>query len=112
MKAGTDLRHRDALARKVLWRLQSGGIGVVAGEIADQGIAGLLAAHAADHFQRALAGEIVETGGESGDAEIAVARGGRDRPQLPGAEESQLDVETRILEIAPCPRDPTPPRPT
>src|SRR5581483_9184862 len=64
MKAGADLRHRDAFAREILGRLQSGGPGIVTGEIADQGIAGLLAAHAADHLQGALAGEIVEARGE------------------------------------------------
>src|SRR5207247_11109538 len=73
VKAGADLRHRDALAHKVLRRLQSGRIGVVAGEIADQRIARLLAAHAADYLQRALASEIVEPGGERGDAEIDIA---------------------------------------
>src|SRR5947209_14551342 len=55
---------------EVLRRFQSGCVGIVAGEIADQGITGLLAAHAADHLQHALAGEIVESGRESGDAEI------------------------------------------
>ncbi len=105
MKAGADLRHRDALAREILWRLQAGGIGVVAGEIADQGIAGLLAAHAADHLQRALAGEIVETGGERGDAEIDIARGGRHRDRLRRVEEFQFDIEPGFAEIALVLRD-------
>ena len=96
VKAGAGLRHRDALAGEILWRLQPGGIGVVAGEIADQGIAGLFAAHAADHLQRALAGEIIEPGGEGGDAEIDIARGGRHRDRLRGVEEFQLDIEPGV----------------
>ena len=105
MEAGADLRHRDALAGEILWRLQPGGVGVVAGEIADQGIAGLLAAHAADHLQRALAGEIIEPGGERRDAEIDVARGGRHRDRLRRVEEFQLDIEPGLAEIALVLRD-------
>src|SRR3954463_11565638 len=105
VKGGADLRHRHALAREVLWRLQAARIGVVAGEIADQGIAGLLAAHAADHLQHALAGEIVETGGEGGDAEIDVAGGGGHRDRLRRIEEFQLDVEASLAEIALVLRD-------
>ena len=105
VEAGADLGDRDALAREILWRLQAGGIGVVAGEIADQGIAGFFAAHAADHFQRALAREIIETGGERGDAEIDVARRGRDRNRLRGVEEFQFDIESGLTEIALVLRD-------
>src|SRR6201985_3828022 len=105
MKAGADLRHRDALAGEILWRLQPGSVSVVAGEIADQRIAGLLAAHAADHFQRALAGEIVEARGEGGDAEVDVARGGRNRDRLRRIEEFQLDIEAGVAEVALVLRD-------
>ena len=105
VEAGADLRHRHAFAGEILWRLQPGGIGIVAGEIADQGIAGLLAAHAADHLQRALAGEIIEPRGEGGDAEIDVARGGRHRDRLRRVEEFQLDVEPGLAEIALVLRD-------
>jgi hypothetical protein len=52
-----------------------------------QGIAGFLAAHAADHLQRALAGQIVKPRGEGGDAEINVARRGRHRNRLRRVEE-------------------------
>src|SRR5437588_9969434 len=93
MKARSHLRYRDALAREILWRLQAGGVGVIAGEIADQRIAGLLAAHATDHFQRTLAGEIVETRRESRDPEIDIARGGGNRNGLRRIEEFQLDIE-------------------
>ncbi|MFK4511252.1 hypothetical protein ABIF81_006430 [Bradyrhizobium daqingense] len=105
VKARSDLRHCHALAREILRRLEAGRIGVVAGEIADQGIARLLAAHAPDHLQRALAGEIVETGGEGGDAEIDVSRGGGDGDRLRRIEEFQLDLQTGLTEIALVLRD-------
>ncbi|MGY3471404.1 hypothetical protein ACVW0I_008275 [Bradyrhizobium sp. LM6.11] len=105
VKGRADLRHRHALAREILRRLQTARIGVVAGEIADQGITGLLAAHAADHLHHALAGEIVETSGESGNAEIDVARGGGHRDRLRRIEEFQLDVEAGFAEIALVLRD-------
>src|SRR5438270_1294889 len=100
MEARSHLRYSDALAREILRRLQAGGVGVIAGEIADQGIAGLLAAHAADHLQRALAGEVVETRRESRDAEIDIARRGGDRNGLRRIEEFQLDIEPGIAAIA------------
>src|SRR5438552_720298 len=105
MEAGANLRHRNALAREILWRLQPCSISVVAGEITDQGIAGLLAAHAADHLQRALAGKIVEAGGKGGNAEIDVAGGGRDRNRLRRVEKFQLDIEPGLAEIALVLRD-------
>src|SRR6266404_7522160 len=100
MKAGADLCHRDALSREIPRRFQTPGIGVIASEIADQGIARLLAAHAADHLQRALAGKVIESGGEGGYPKIDIARGGRDRDRLCGIEEFQLDNETGLSEIA------------
>src|ERR1700756_5513169 len=100
MEARADLRHRGPLAGEILRRLEPSRIGVVAGEIADQGIARFLAAHAADHFQRALAGEVVEPGGEGSDADIDIARGGGDRNRLRCIEEFQLYIQPSFTEIA------------
>src|SRR5947199_2693762 len=105
MKARSHLRYRDALAREILWRLQAGGVGVIAGEIADQWIARLLAAHAADHLQRALAGEVIKPRGEGRYPKIDIARGGRDRDRLRGIEEFQLDIEPGLAEITLVLRD-------
>src|SRR2546423_4752530 len=99
MKAGADLGDRDAFSREIPRRLQTGGIGIIAGEIADQGKTRLLAAHAADHLQRAFAGEVIEPRGEGCYPKIDIARGGRNRDRLRGIEEFQLDVETGLAEI-------------
>src|SRR6266446_103992 len=100
MKAGADLRDRDAFSREILRRLQTRGIGIIAGEIADQRIARPLAAHAADHLQRALAGEVIEPRGEGGYPKIDIARGGRNRDRLRRIEEFQFDIESGLAEVA------------
>src|SRR5258708_37770883 len=105
MKAGADLGYRDALSREIPRRFQARGIGVVAGEIADQGIARLLAAHAADHLQRALAGEVIKPRCERGYPKIDIARGGRDRNRLRSIEELKFDIETGLMKIALVLRD-------
>jgi hypothetical protein len=71
----------------------------------DQGKAGSFVAHAADHFQRALAGEIVEAGRQGCDAEIDIARCRRNRDRLGRVEEFQFDVEARVAKITLVLRD-------
>src|SRR5437762_13567006 len=100
MKAGAGLGHRHALAGEIAGRFEPTGIGIIAGEIANEGIARLLAAHAANHFQRALAREIIKTGGDTSDAEIDIARCGGDRHGLRAAEKFQFDSETALAKIA------------
>src|ERR1700737_980044 len=53
-----------------------------------------------DDLEGPLACEIIESGGEGGDAEVRVA--GRDRKGngLRGLEELRLDVEPLVLEVA------------
>src|SRR5260370_42605755 len=100
MKAGAGLGDREAFSREIFWRLQARGIGVVAGEIADQRIARLLAAHAADHFQRSLAGEVIKPRCKGGYPKIDIARGGRNRDRLRGIEEFQFDIESGLAKGA------------
>src|SRR5204862_1314230 len=105
MEAGAGLGHRHALAGEIAGRFEPTGIGIIAGEIANERITRLLAAHAANHFQRALAREIIKTGGERSDAEIDIARCGGDRDRLRGVEKFQFDVETGLAKIALVLRD-------
>jgi hypothetical protein len=58
-----------------------------------------------DDLERAFAGEVEEAGRECRDAEIEIARRGRDGDRLRRIEEARLDRKALFLEVASLERD-------